>query len=187
MHDIGKPQTWTIEESTGRHRFIKHDDVGAKLSVTLLKRMKISKKAIDYVQKMIKFHIYPSHVVSAPEINEKIYMRFIRKMEDECIDVILLAMADRLSARGVEITQEIVDKNIASLNKLLGYYLGIRDSLEPLPKLLSGEEIMTLLNIKPSKELGDVVKALKEAQIAGEVCSKDEAIEYVSTLARANV
>ena len=33
LHDIGKPQTWTIEEDTGRHRFIKHDDVGSKLVV----------------------------------------------------------------------------------------------------------------------------------------------------------
>ncbi|MDO5305030.1 MAG: hypothetical protein Q4E87_05585, partial [bacterium] len=30
MHDIGKPDTWTIDEETGRHRFIMHDDVGSK-------------------------------------------------------------------------------------------------------------------------------------------------------------
>ena len=51
----------------------------------LLKNAKFSKKQIDYVAKMVKFHIYPSHVVSAPEITEKIYMRFIRKMENAMI------------------------------------------------------------------------------------------------------
>ena len=40
MHDIGKFSTWTIEE--GKHRFIKHDDVGAKLSVKFLKDLHFS-------------------------------------------------------------------------------------------------------------------------------------------------
>ena len=30
LHDVGKPDTWTIDEETGRHRFIKHDDVGSQ-------------------------------------------------------------------------------------------------------------------------------------------------------------
>lgn len=182
LHDIGKPGTWTIEEETGKHRFIKHDDLGSKMSRKILKNAKFSKKQIDYISKMIKFHIYPSHVVSSPEINDKIYMRFIRKMDNEVIDVIILAMADRLSARGVEITDEIVEKNITNLKSLLNFYLNIRESLKPLPKLLSGEEIMELLNLRPSKELGNVIKLLHEAQLSEEIKTKQEAIEFVVKL-----
>ena len=181
LHDIGKFSTWTIEEDTGKHRFIKHDDVGSKMSVKILKSAKFSKKQIDYVAKMIKFHIYPSHVVCAPDINEKIYMRLIRKMEDDVIDIITLAMADRFSARGVEITEEIINKNIGGLTALLDFYLSVKDNLEPLPKLLCGEEIMGLLNLKPSKELGMVIKALHEAQISGDVTTKEEAINFIKT------
>lgn len=179
LHDIGKPQTWTIEEETGRHRFIKHDDLGSKLVDEIFKANKFSKKQIDYLKKMVKFHIYPSNVVCAPEINEKIYMRFVRKMGSEVIDIIHLAMADRLSARGVEITPEIVEKNINSLKKLLKFYIEIKDGLEPLPKLLSGEEIMDLLKLKPSKTLGEIIKALKEAQCACEVNNKEQAVDFV--------
>lgn len=179
LHDTGKPSTWTIEEDTGRHRFIKHDDLGSKICMKILKKSKFSKKQIEYITKMIKYHIYPSHVTSAPDLNEKIYMRFIRKMEKEVIDVIILAMADRLSARGVEITEEIVAKNINNLQKLLDYYLSIRSDLKPLPKLLSGNEIMDLLNLKPSKELGDIIKLLKEAQLSGEITTKREARKFV--------
>jgi tRNA nucleotidyltransferase/poly(A) polymerase len=49
MHDIGKFSTWTIEEDTGRHRFIKHEDVGAKMCVPMLKQMCFSNKQIDYI------------------------------------------------------------------------------------------------------------------------------------------
>lgn len=182
LHDIGKPSTWTIEEDTGKHRFIKHDDTGSKMCAKILKAAKFSRKQIDYITKMIKYHIYPSHVVSAPEISDKIYMRFIRKMENEAIDVIILAMADRLSARGVDITDEIVEDNINNLNALLDFYLNIKDTLKPLPKLLSGDEIMKILKIRPSKELGEIIKLLKEAQLAGDINTKKEALNFIKSI-----
>lgn len=181
LHDIGKPVTWTIEEETGRHRFIKHDDIGAKMGTNVLKGLKLSKKQIDYISKMIKYHIYPSHIVTNPEANEKSYMRFVRKMDNECIDVIILAMADRLSARGVEITDEIVEQNISALQGLMDFYLSVKEDLKPLPKLLSGNEIMEILHLKPSPKLGQIVNSLKEAQLSGEVCSREEALEFIKS------
>lgn len=179
LHDIGKPSTWTIEEDTGKHRFIKHDDIGSKMGAKILKAAKFSKKQTEYITKMIKYHIYPSHVVCAPDMTEKIYMRFVRKMGNDAVDIITLAMADRLSARGVEITDEIVEKNIGNLKLLLDFYLNIKDNLEPLPKLLSGEEIMEILNLKPSVELGEIIKTLKEAQLAGDIVTKEDALAFI--------
>ena len=66
LHNLGKFSTWTIEES-GRHRFIKHDDVGAKMVIPILQKMKFSKKQINYISCMIKNHIYPSNVLAAPD------------------------------------------------------------------------------------------------------------------------
>lgn len=185
LHDIGKFSTWTIE-STGRHRFIKHDDAGSKMVVPLLKEWKFSKKQIEYISCMIKNHIYPSNVIAAPELNEKVMMRYVRKMEDNVIDNIILARADRLSARGVDITQEMIESNLNGLEKLLQFYLSKRETLEPLPKLLDGKEIMSILNIKQSPSLGNIIKALKEAQLNGEVNSKDEAVSFIKEWYREN-
>ena len=80
MHDIGKPSCWTIEEDTLRHRFIKHDEIGSKLVVPILKDLKFSKKQIQYIQTLIKYHIYPSSLVSAEDVTEKAFMKFYRKM-----------------------------------------------------------------------------------------------------------
>jgi tRNA nucleotidyltransferase/poly(A) polymerase len=182
MHDIGKFSTWTIEEDTGRHRFIKHEDVGAKMCVPILKNLAFSNKQIEYISYIIKKHMYPSAVVSSPELNEKVMMRYVRKSEDNAIDNILIAQADRLSALGPEITQKMVDDNISGLNNLLSFYLSKKDNLKPLPKLLDGNDIMQILNIKPSKRLGEVVDALTEAQISGEVLTKEDAIKFVKTL-----
>ena len=177
MHDIGKFSTWAIEE--GKHRFIKHDDVGAKLSVKYLKDLHFSNRQIDYISSMIKYHIYPSHVMTSPQITEKIMMRYVRKMDINSIDAIILAQADRLSARGPEITDEIVERNISSLNMLLKFYLEAQESLKPLPKLLSGNEVMEILGIKPSPKLGEIMEALHEAQISGDVLTKEHAVDFV--------
>lgn len=182
LHDIGKFSTWTIEEDTGRHRFIKHDDVGAKLAKPMLKSMCFSNKQIDYLTLMIKKHMYPTAVVSAPELTDKVMMRFVRKMEDNAIDNILIAQADRLSARGPEITEDIVNENISALNNLLEFYLKAKETLKPLPKLLDGNEVMSILSIKPSPQLGRIMDALQEAQISGDILTKDEAIAFIKTL-----
>lgn len=182
MHDIGKFSTWTIEEDTGRHRFIKHDDVGSKLAKPLLKKMCFSNKQVEYISLIIKKHMYPTAVVSSPELTDKVMMRFVRKMGEDSIDNILIAQADRLSARGPEITEEIVNENITLLNKLLAFYLHARENLKPLPKLLDGKEVMHILNLYPSPKLGQIMNELHEAQISGDITTKDDAIDFIKTI-----
>lgn len=178
LHDIGKFSTWTIEEG-GRHRFIKHDDVGSKMVVPLLRDLKFSKKQIEYISCMIKNHIYPSNVIVAPSLNDKVMMRYVRKMGDNVIDNIILAKADRLSARGIDITEEIVNANISGLDKLLDFYLSKKDSLAPLPKLIDGREIMEILNIKPSPKLGEIINTINEAQLNGDISTHEDAVKMV--------
>ena len=182
MHDIGKFSTWTIEEDTGRHRFIKHDDVGSKLAKPILKKMCFSNKQVEYISLIIKKHMYPTAVVSSPELTDKVMMRFVRKMGDDSIDNILIAQADRLSARGPEITDEIVNENITLLNKLLDFYLQAKENLKPLPKLLDGNEVMHILNLSPSPKLGRIMNELHEAQISGDITTKDDAISFIKTI-----
>lgn len=179
FHDIGKPSTWTIEPETLRHRFIKHDDAGSKLIVPILKEYKFSKKQIDYIKSIIKYHIYPSALVHGSERNEKTTMRFFRKTEGFTLDLIEIARADRLSARGEAVTEEMVKNNLENLNMLKEAYLKSKEEIKPLEKLLDGFEIMEILNIEKGKELGRIISALKEAQISGEVNTKNEAKEFV--------
>lgn len=179
LHDIGKPSCWTIEETTGRHRFIKHDDIGSNLAVPILKDLKFSKKQIQYIKTLIKYHIYPSSLIGAQDVTDKAYMKFYRKMEGFVPDVIILAMADRLSARGEAITEEIVTENINGLTRLLNNYWEQRKNIKPLEKLIDGNEIMEILNIQQSPVLGKLINELKEAQLSGNLSTKEEAKEFI--------
>ena len=181
LHDIGKFSTWTIEDS-GRHRFIKHDIEGAKLVLPLLKDLKFSNKQIDYIKEMIRQHIYPSNVIGAPDLDKKVMMRYIRKMGDNVIDNIILAKADRLSAQGPAITSEMTTANIMGLDKLLQFYIEQKPLLKPLPKLLDGNEIMDILGINQSPQLGRIINALKEEQLNGNIENREDAEAFIKTL-----
>lgn len=182
MHDIGKFSTWFIEKDTGRHRFYKHDDVGSKMAPEILRHLAFSNKQIKYIQKMIKNHMYATMVVCSPELSDKIMMRYVRKMEDDAIDAIIIAKADRLSALGPEITQQIVEENLTMLDKLLNFYIDSLETIKPLPKLLDGNEIMAILNIKPSQQLGKILNELHEGQLNGDITTKQQAVEFVKNL-----
>ena len=179
---MGKFSTWTIDKDTGRHRFIKHDDAGAKLVKPILKNLCFSNKQITYISEMIKNHIYPSQLMTSQDVNEKAMTRYLRKLEDNVIDNIILAKADRLSARGEVITDEIIESNIRNLDKLLEFYFSSLETLAPLPKLLDGNDVMQILNIKPSPKLGEILNTLHEAQLNGEVNTKEEAVAYIKNL-----
>jgi len=182
LHDVGKPNTWTIEEN-GRHRFINHDSVGAELLKPELKKMKFSKSQIKYITTLVKHHIYPSQLARENEdANDKAIFRMFRKLGDYTIDVLLLAMSDRLSARGEAITEEMVKNNIDTLTKYLYMYNEFIKTSKPLPKLLDGNEISKILNIPKDKQLGYIIKSLYNAQLSGNVNNKEEAINFIKNI-----
>ena len=182
LHDVGKPTTWTIEES-GRHRFINHDTVGAELLKTDLKKMKFSKAQIKYITTLVKNHIYPSQLArEAQEAGDKAVMRMFRKLGEHTPDVLLLAMADRLSAQGPAVTKEMTENNLNALNRYLKMFENYSKTLTPLPKLLDGNEIAQILNIKKDKKLGEIIKKLNDAQIINEIKTKKDAINFIKNI-----
>ncbi len=179
-HDIGKPQTWKIEEN-GRHRFIGHDSLGGDLVKDELKNLNFSTKAINYISKMVKYHIYPAALVNNDD-KQKAFARFVRKIGDDTPDLIELSRADRLSAQGPVITKEMTDRALNHLENLLNYYNKVKAEVKNPKSLLDGKEIMDLLDLKPSKRVGEIIEMLIEEQLMGKIKTKDEAVKFVMSL-----
>lgn len=179
LHDLAKPDCWTIEEDTGRHRFIGHDELGGKKVIPILKKLKFSNKQIEYISKLIGNHIYPSALMANPDVTENAIVRFIRKIDSDTPDLIELARADRLAAQGVAVTKDMTEKNLKNLEILLQKYNEISPKLKTLPKLIDGNEIMKILNIKPSKDLGIIIDEIKELQLENKINSREDAINYI--------
>ena len=67
-------------------------------------------------------------------------------------------------------------------DKLLKFYLDSLETIKPLPKLLDGNEIMEMLNITPSPKLGRILNELHEAQLNGDITTKEQAVWFVREL-----
>jgi len=180
LHDLGKPSTWTIEED-GRNRFIKHEEVGSELAIELLKRLKFSKNASAYIRLLIKNHLYPSQLIreGIENVSDKAIMRFFRRIIDDTPDLLLLTLADRLSARGVEITDEKIEANIAGTYTLLEKFRVSREKIKTIPKLISGKDVMKILDISEGEKVGKVLEELKEEQLSGNINTKEEAVKFI--------
>lgn len=180
LHDIAKPQTWVIDED-GKHTFIGHADQGSLIAEEIAKRLKLPNVVIKAIKKLVKYHLYPSQISNNLEMpSQKATLRLFRKLETETPETIVLAIADRKSALGPLINAEFLTNQVNMLLQLLEAYYSHLEVVDTLPKLLDGFDIMRLLNLKPSRQVGEVLSALKNLQIEGEINTVEEATNWLT-------
>jgi poly(A) polymerase len=179
LHDIAKPQTRAVDE-TGRTRFLGHPVLGAEIAGAVLERLRCSNREMKLVTTVVKYHLRPGQLSQEGLPTRRAIYRYFRDVEGAGIDTIYLGMADFLASRGPEI--DIGPWR--ELTGLVGYTLSHHfevDQTRPL-KLLDGNDVMRHFGLKPGPELGSLLEQVKEAQAAGEIHSREEALELVSRI-----
>ncbi|HTC73073.1 MAG TPA: hypothetical protein VK655_09305, partial [Solirubrobacteraceae bacterium] len=105
------------------------------------------------------------------------YLRATTPVE---VDVTLLSVADRLATRG-DRAQEAVQAHLSLAGRMLGEALRWRRLGPPTP-LLKGDELARELDIATGPRIGELLEELAAAQYAGELASRDEALDYAQLL-----
>jgi putative nucleotidyltransferase with HDIG domain len=182
LHDVGKPATQTVDE-TGRIRFLGHDAAGAALTTTILNRLKFSSEAVRRARDTVAGHMRPLYLAKEghPPSRRTVY-RYYRALHAAGVDVALLSLADHLA------TYDGPGDSWAALLAVVGalldaYFTGYTETVAP-PRLLNGLEVMALLGIEPGRELGRLLAELEEAQAAGEVTTREAAVDYLRQAAK---
>ena len=179
LHDVGKPATQTIDEA-GRIRFLGHDDTGAALTTTLLNRLRFSSEAVRRVRDTVAGHMRPLYLAKEghPPSRRTVY-RYYRALHAAGIDVALLSLADHLATYGGPGPDESWAALLAVVRTLLDtYFTSYVETVAP-PRLLNGLEVMALLGMEPGRELGRLLAELEEAQAAGEVTTREAAVDFL--------
>lgn len=185
LHDIGKPSTWEIKEIDGneKHTFCGHDKIGAEIVKGLGERLKLSNAIINCLTKLVRYHLRPFQLSNPNEpITEKALYRFFRDIGNDTPSLLMLALADLHATLGPKITKDDVKKSEELVLYLFDAYAKYAEKkLEQSkkPKLLDGNEIMKITGLKPSPELGKIIKELDEAIGVGDIKTKEEAIKFV--------
>ncbi len=184
LHDVGKPATRQVNsEKQGRITFYRHDEGGAAIAQRIGERLRWSRSRNRRISALISMHMHPFHLGNVlgkeGSLSSRAMLKLCRRAGDQLVPLFFLAMADSLAGQGPDKPEHIEALLQRLLVDLIRFY---EERMQPVlsgPKLLTGNDLIDTLGLEPGPEIGRLLEALETAAVAGEIGSKQEALDWL--------
>ncbi|MDI7274533.1 MAG: HD domain-containing protein [Anaerolineae bacterium] len=183
LHDVGKGAA-AQEGAAAGERLLGHDVLGASMAATVMRQLCFSGAETARVRLAVGNHMRPGQLVQemGPAPSGRAIYRFFRDTEPAGVDTVLLSLADHWATRGARLEREHWRRHLALSRALLeGYYERRQQVVEP-PALVDGHGLMSSLDLAPGPQVGELLESIREAQAAGEVTSREQALALARRL-----
>jgi len=179
LHDAAKPQTRGVLPG-GRVTFMGHDAAGAELSRAVLRRLRASERLQSHVAALARHHLRLGFLVHQRPLPHRTVYAYLTETAPVEVDVTVLSVADRLATRGRK-SDAAIARHLDLAGEMLGEALRRQDLLAEGP-LVRGDDLARELGIDPGPRLGTLIERLQEARFAGEIATRDDAVELARSL-----
>jgi len=174
FHDVAKPAT--SKKMGGRMRFLGHESKGAQKITTILKRMRVSSSDIRIAQNLVANHMRPISLTQANVLTQRAVFRFFRDIGDDSLDLLMLALSDWHSYKGLKHHEpKILKKQEATLKELAKRYFEEKEK-PAMPKIIDGHILMKKFKLEPGPLIGKLLAKIKEAQFLGKISDTEQAL-----------
>jgi len=167
FHDIGKPRT---KQGEGKDStFYNHEVVGAKMTNVILSRLKFSKKDVEKITKLVRYHLFYYNV---DEVSDSSVRRLVRQVGLENMEELLqLRMADRIGS-GVAKAEPYKLRHLKYIIEKVS-----RDPISVKMLKISGNDIMNILKISSGPKVGQILDILLSYVLDNPKKNKKEFLE----------
>jgi putative nucleotidyltransferase with HDIG domain len=178
-HDVGKPNTQQVD-SSGRMRFYGHEQVGARLVAKRARHLRLSNDEIERLAILVENHMRPLLLAQSGEApSRRAIYRYFRTTGSAGIDLGLFSLADSLATFGPALPRENWAQHLAVVRALCEAWWEQPDQIVTPPVLVDGHDLLELFNLQPGPLVGDLLEAVRESQAAGQVNTRQQALDLV--------